>query len=219
MRWLDFTDGKLIDRRREILKCLALITMLIDHIGMVFFPEVSALRIIGRIAFPLYAWLIATGMDYTRNRFRYLCRLLILAVVSQFGFAVFYPGRVNIIFTFAIALCAGHIWGKGHRPLAFLLGLITLIAPIEYGLYGLLTVMIMRYMEHRKIIGGMLFVLLSCVYCISTENPVQVFAVFALPFILFVPSHSKIRLPDWLWRWFYPVHFVILYGVRLLCVR
>ena len=65
------------------LKLIALTTMFIDHIGAVFFPQVTLLRVIGRISFPLYAFLIAEGCRYTRNRGRYALGLGAFALISE----------------------------------------------------------------------------------------------------------------------------------------
>lgn len=65
------------------LKLIALITMLIDHIGAVLFPQIALLRIIGRVSFPLYAFLAAEGCRYSRDRGRYALRLGIFALVSE----------------------------------------------------------------------------------------------------------------------------------------
>ena len=56
----------------NMLKILGAVFMLIDHIGVVFFPEVKILRILGRISFPIFAFMIAEGCRYTRNKLRYL---------------------------------------------------------------------------------------------------------------------------------------------------
>lgn len=96
------------------LKIIACITMLIDHIGYILLPEVAFLRYIGRIAMPLFAFMIAEGCRHTKNRVRYFLQVFILAVLCQ----AFYFGEqlisgtfdsiyLNILFTFslAIALC------------------------------------------------------------------------------------------------------------------
>ncbi len=67
----------------DLIKIIAMITMLIDHLGAVVFPEYRVMRIIGRIAFPIYAYCIAVGCVYTRNPGRYLQRLVILALIVQ----------------------------------------------------------------------------------------------------------------------------------------
>lgn len=65
------------------LKCIAITVMTIDHIGALFFPGQIWLRTIGRIAFPIYAFLIANGFLHTHSRSRYLVRLLGFALLSQ----------------------------------------------------------------------------------------------------------------------------------------
>ena len=65
------------------LKMLALITMTIDHIGFIFFPQVWWLRAIGRLAFPIFAYMIAEGCRYTRRRMRYWGSIALLALVCD----------------------------------------------------------------------------------------------------------------------------------------
>jgi len=60
------------------LKLLACITMLIDHIGAIFFPDIMFIRIIGRVAFPIYAFLITEGYSRTKNLKRYMSRLFMI---------------------------------------------------------------------------------------------------------------------------------------------
>ena len=67
----------------NLIKLVAMITMLIDHLGAAVFPQYRILRVIGRVAFPIYAYCIAVGCAYTRNIGRYLERLAILALISQ----------------------------------------------------------------------------------------------------------------------------------------
>lgn len=67
----------------DFLKLLAAIIMLIDHIGAVLFPEIIILRIIGRISFPLFAYCLVVGFQYTSNIKKYALRLLLFSIVSQ----------------------------------------------------------------------------------------------------------------------------------------
>ena len=60
------------------LKLVAALTMLIDHVGMLLFPQVLLLRIIGRLAFPIYAFMIAEGCRYTKNKLRYFLMVFLL---------------------------------------------------------------------------------------------------------------------------------------------
>lgn len=66
-----------------MIKIIAFITMLLDHICDVYFPNLIILRIIGRLSFPLFAWEIAKGFKRTRSIKKYVLRLLIIAVISQ----------------------------------------------------------------------------------------------------------------------------------------
>ncbi len=67
----------------SFLKLIAIATMLVDHLGARVFPQYPIMRIIGRIAFPIFAYCIAVGCSYTRNIARYMLRVLGLAVVVQ----------------------------------------------------------------------------------------------------------------------------------------
>lgn len=68
------------------LKLIAIITMLIDHTGAVFFPEVAIFRIVGRIAFPIFVFLLVEGLHYTKNIKKYLTRLGLFALISEMAF-------------------------------------------------------------------------------------------------------------------------------------
>ena len=65
------------------LKVVALVFMLIDHLGVAVFGNLTEMRILGRIALPIYAWCLVVGCEYTHNIFRYALRLLLLAAISQ----------------------------------------------------------------------------------------------------------------------------------------
>ncbi len=65
------------------LKLIAAITMLIDHTGLILFPKVTIFRVIGRIAFPIYAYCIAEGFRHTKSRLKYFLRIFILGALCQ----------------------------------------------------------------------------------------------------------------------------------------
>ncbi len=65
------------------LKIVAMVSMVIDHVGARLYPNLGFMRIIGRVAFPIYAYCIAAGCVYTRNIAKYALRVLALAVISQ----------------------------------------------------------------------------------------------------------------------------------------
>ncbi|MDO4548892.1 MAG: TraX family protein [Clostridia bacterium] len=65
------------------IKIIAIITMIIDHLGAAVFPGQTWMRIVGRISFPLFAYCIAVGSIYTKNAGKYALRIFILAIISQ----------------------------------------------------------------------------------------------------------------------------------------
>ncbi len=100
----------------SLLKILALVFMLVDHIGARILTGVTEMRIIGRMALPLYAWCLVVGSEKTRDMKRYILRMLLMAVVSQplymIGLQHSYQ-ELNILFTLTLGLVA--IYGIQSR--------------------------------------------------------------------------------------------------------
>lgn len=81
------------------LKLIAIIAMVIDHVGAIFFPDQLWLRGIGRIAFPIFVFLLVEGLYNTSNIKKYLTRLGIFALISEIPFdLVFYKPRFRADF-------------------------------------------------------------------------------------------------------------------------
>ena len=105
------------------LKLIACISMVLDHIGYIIFPGVTIWRILGRLAFPIFAFFIGEGCARTRNIKRYFTRLLVFGAVIQLFYVIFTlltegkisPGssclHMNIMLTFAlsVAVCAAYL--------------------------------------------------------------------------------------------------------------
>ena len=72
-----------LNRDTDLLKLVAILTMFIDHLGAAIFPQYRGLRIIGRIAFPIFAYCIAVGCIYTRNIAKYALRVFAMGVLVQ----------------------------------------------------------------------------------------------------------------------------------------
>lgn len=87
------------------LKLIAAASMLLDHIGLIFFPNVEIFRILGRLAFPIFAFMIAEGCRYTRNKLRYLLTMASLATVFQaVYFIIFNSLYLSIFVTFSLSI-------------------------------------------------------------------------------------------------------------------
>ncbi len=93
------------------LKIIAMISMVFDHVGDMFFPELMWPRMIGRLAMPIFSFCIAEGFAHTRDKTKYLCRLGIFALISEIPFDLAFEGKLglehqNIMLTFFLAVAA-----------------------------------------------------------------------------------------------------------------
>lgn len=147
----------LISLRNYDIKLIAAASMLIDHVGYTFFPEEWIFRIIGRLSFPLFAWLLVQGEAHTKNVVGYGLRLLGLAIASQFvynlhsdGTFTFLPPPFNILFTLLLGLIclrASRLFPR-WQVLVWVLGFFVAdITQVEYGSYGLTVILLMRFIQ------------------------------------------------------------------------
>lgn len=106
------------NKRNDLLKLMAMITMLIDHIGLLFYPHIMLYRTIGRIAFPIFAYQLCTGYSKTHNLIAYIKRLLIFACISQVPYVFLNRNmdlnlfRINVIFLFLYGIFVLYIFDK-----------------------------------------------------------------------------------------------------------
>ncbi|WP_430884913.1 TraX family protein [Fusibacter sp. JL216-2] len=198
-----------MNRKGDFLKFLAMLTMLIDHIGYMFFPSQMLWRIIGRLSFPIFAFLIARGYRYTSSKVKYAGRLFIFGLISQIPYIYFVPGKLNIMFTLFIGLIIIELFESKFKVLSFGLLAIGHFFPVSYGVYGLMMILIfhMTYGDENKTMLS--YFLLSFWAYISTKNNIQAMSVFALFPILLDPV-TKIKVPRMVGYLFYPGHITAL---------
>lgn len=137
------------------MKTIAILCMLIDHIGMTFFESQMLWRWIGRLAMPIFAYCIARGAIYTHDIKAYQKRMLGFALISQIPFwgllwaiegGLFFKMQFNIGFTFLFALYALEILQKEKRSgidCLYLIGIIGVaqLLGFDYGSYGIVVVL------------------------------------------------------------------------------
>jgi hypothetical protein len=151
------------------LKLLAAFFMLIDHIGMIFFPSIDLFRIIGRIAFPLFSFLIAEGCRYTRNPRTRFFMVLGLGIICETVY-VLYAGVIqgNILLTFSLSILLIHAldhfkccFYSGSRIsvitsaalfLALLVGAVIIcpILSIDYGIFGVCAPVLASLFDYKE---------------------------------------------------------------------
>ena len=89
----------------NVLKIIAAVSMVADHVGVLLLPKIYVLRIIGRLAMPVFAWFISEGMIRTRSPLRYFLRVFILAVFCQIPYIIVEDGfYLSILFTFSCSI-------------------------------------------------------------------------------------------------------------------
>ena len=141
------------------LKILALLAMTVDHIGVVIFPQVTVLRVIGRLAYPIFAYMIAEGCFYTHDKRRYLggivalgtaCQLVYFFALGSLEQSILSTFALSIVTVYAVQLADSRRDVRGTLALAGALaldafvcwGLPSLLRPsdfsIDYGFWGVL---------------------------------------------------------------------------------
>ncbi|MEE1200641.1 MAG: TraX family protein [Christensenellales bacterium] len=86
----------------DLLKMVGMVSMLIDHAGKMLFPQYAVMRIIGRLAFPIYAYCIAVGCVRSQNIFNYLKRILLIGLISQPFYAVALSHETRAMYAYSI---------------------------------------------------------------------------------------------------------------------
>lgn len=161
----------------NVLKCIAMVTMFMDHIGLLLFPDYRIFRIIGRLAFPIYCFLLVEGAVHTSNPKRYLGRLFLFALVSEIPFnlaiggTIWYPAAQNVLFTLILGLLA-ILFLKGHKLegkqepifisgiwllLVLVLVLLAEFARTDYGAGGVILILIFYLFRSEWLKKSLLF--------------------------------------------------------------
>lgn len=141
----------------NMLRFIAILFMLLDHMWATVIPGNRWMTLVGRIAFPIFAFQITEGFIHTSNFRRYALRLFIFALISEipfnlfYGSSVFYPFHQNVLFTLLLGLLIIHGIEKARREYTFkniVVAIFTLICTlflgafgfVDYGVNGILTV-------------------------------------------------------------------------------
>lgn len=137
---------------QEILKLIAAITMLIDHIGASLFPDLLWIRMIGRVAFPIYCFLLSEGMRRTRDPLRYLLRLFIGIFLAELPFDLLFRGHwdwtyqsvmVTLFLGGMMLLCMQKLESKFIKLLLVIpFALIAEFCKCDYGAMGIVLIAI-----------------------------------------------------------------------------
>ena len=214
------------------LKILAIITMTIDHIGAIIYPNIDAFRIIGRISFPIFCFLLVEGFKHTHNRFRYFIRLLLFAIITQpiYDYA-FNNYELNILFTFSLSfLLLSSIefikkiinkYNKGienylYKTISYLLIyiiflILSIILNVDYQALGISLVLII-YLSPNILLSLLLYLIIAITLDV---NNIQLYSLIAFIFIYFY-NGKKGKDIKYFFYLYYPLHLLLLKGLSIL---
>jgi hypothetical protein len=221
-----------------VLKLIAMVTMIIDHVTMVFAPKDNIVlnyigRGIGRIAFPIFCFLLVEGFYHTRNVWKYIARLAVFAVLSEIPFDMAVSAKTidwemqSVMLTLLIGLCCialvDHLKRKFY-PVQ--LGVYTLLSSAviivagvgamalgtDYGMFGIVVILIMYFARTSKPLQLVGFIGASILsYGLRTTETIG-----ALAFI-FIFLYNGEKGPDdrRLFYLVYPVHLMVLGALKM----
>lgn len=210
------------------LKVIALISMLFDHCGYIFFNRVTFFNIIGKVSFPIFAFQISEGYRHTKNLKLYFFRLFIFAIASQIPFMLFLfclgssPFYLNIFFTLFLGLLSITIYDKlENKPLRFfLIVCLVILAELihcDYGWFGVTIILMFYLFKQKKLWMNISFILAVIakygITYLKTPNTFDIYFIIATCLaLLFINLYNqkKGRNMKYLFYLFYPIHLMIL---------
>lgn len=204
------------------LKCIAVCSMLIDHIGAFLYPAEIWMRYVGRLAFPIYGFLIVEGFLHTRDVKKYMGRLLLFALISEIPYdlashnTLIYKDYQNVFFTLFLALICIQALHMLQEQLLLACGVLAAV--------GLLTHFVIK---PDYGIGGIVMIL--CFYVFRVHKATQYLSVAAVNICYYsgIQSAGALALipisfyngtkgpsAKYFFYAFYPVHLLLLYLIR-----
>lgn len=229
------------------LKFIAIAAMTVDHIADLMFPQFPAepvaiiLHLIGRITAPIMWFFICEGFFYTRNLKKYICRMLIFAVISHFAycfafginFIPFSKGEVLNQTSVILPLCGGlcALWVmKGNNSLkkwqkyALLILIDVVTFPSDWSCIAVMAILAMyerRGNPEKQTRDMMIWVAVYAAvifFCMNkVQGLIQLGVILVYPFIkTYNGERGKAKWTKWLFYIYYPAHLVIIGIFRIL---
>lgn len=217
------------------LKVIALIAMTCDHAGRQLFPEWTVFQIIGRLAFPIYAYMIAEGCHYTRNRKKHLLTMAGIALGCQLVYylamgslyqciLVTFSLSVGLIYALDVAMKKRTIraWSIAFLILAGVV-FVSVFLPkllrhtdfnIDYGLWGILLPAAVYFgrTKNAKLLLASVFLILVSGYL----GGIQWYSLASILLLaLYSGERGKWRLKN-LFYIYYPLHLAVIYGIYVV---
>lgn len=198
-----------------MLKIIAFISMLVDHIGIIYFPDILFFRIVGRLAFPIFAWGIARGYRYTHNYNLYATRLLGLAIISQIPYFLLFNNQyLNVCFTLFAGLLILRLYNNSfslwiNGPLIILILFLAQYFNFEYGIYGILSIFLFFHFQEKDNIIYYYFLLVLISILVFRYDPIQLVSAFS-PILILLLHNYNFNINKLFSYSFYPLHLLVL---------
>ncbi|MBE6598627.1 MAG: hypothetical protein E7638_04210 [Ruminococcaceae bacterium] len=215
------------------LKIIAAVTMFIDHMGMILFPGQIIFRVIGRLAFPIYAYCIAEGFRYTKDRVKYFLRIFILGVLCQIVYTIVERDiYLGILLTFSLSMILMALQEKCIRGLrrreyrfcaVYIISvaavfLLTCVIHVDYGFVGVMLPVLAALFpdKTRRLLAFAVGLTALSFAQYKMGSTTQIVCLLALvPLALYNGKPGKYRLKYFFYI-FYPAHLVLLYAMGFL---
>ena len=224
------------------LKCIAILSMALDHTGAVLFPQEIWLRCAGRLAFPIFCFLIVEGFVHTHDVYRYMARLGVFALISEIPYDLAFRGVClefayqNVFFTLSISLVMLVFLERamdacqrkrqaGEKAFLQTLAAVGTVAAamaaaelfcVDYGGSGPLLAALFYCYKRKGSPGLAVSFLIFCLSMGLLTAMVEIFGIVSVPLIARYNGKRTGRGRGRLFYLFYPLHLLILYGISML---
>ena len=218
------------------LKIIAIVSMTLDHIGCHLFPGCHLLRILGRLALPIFAYMIAEGCHHTRNPRKYLLTILAVAALCQLVY-FFAMGSLYqcILVTFVLSILLIQSMDRARQDESHQTALTTALVwagvvfvcvglpqlldhtdfAIDYGLWGVLLpvfIYLGRDRREKLLLTAVGLILLA----LSFSGLTQWFSLAALPLLALYSGQRGAWRMKYFFYVYYPIHLAVIYGISLI---
>lgn len=201
------------------LKCIAIVSMALDHTGAVLYPSQIWLRCLGRIAFPIFCFLIVEGFFHTHDVRRYMGRLGVFALISEIPYDLAFRGvpleyaHQNVFFTLLIGIGMVVLLERNRewpvKAVILLLAMwLAVLIRSDYNFRGVLLIFVF-YIFHES---RWLAVTAGGLWNFLYQGVIQKYGVLSvLPLALY--NGERGRKMKYFFYIFYPAHLLLLYGI------
>lgn len=193
------------------LQAIAIIVMVIDHIGKAFYPDVIWFQVIGRIGMPMWPYFVVFGYRHTHNLKKYMERILIVAIAAQVPYQLLHGPELNEVFSLFAGLL---VISRKDIKTSILVYVICLGFNYFFGMTMWFINCIIVYYFVKERFQSVVIVLFFCIFALY-NHPHQLFGIYGLVLIENLKEYVK-YIPRWLKLGIYPIHYTIIYLLTLV---